>query len=482
MIIVASGIAVIMLVLVIVFRNYKREVPEENELGKHPLKGLYGCCALIQDISDRYLKKKTPSDILTKFEHLYPDGRAWHRYRLWQYKRNAIIIIIIFIAAVFSVIYSIKNSTAKVIEEGVIKRPDIESEEVILEYTTEDFGGDIEYELNSERMTYAEFYAFFKESEDTLIKVMLADNVSADEVKSDLYFPDYLPDTKIELLWETSDISVIMNDGTVVNEELEESMVVTIFITANYYGDICLLNFPVLVLPKEYSEQELFEMELIDRIKKLDDTYKYDSEFKLPDETGGKGVFWSAGQDKMAFVITVAGIILATVSGYGFYDDIRKQEKKREKEMLMDYSEVVSELTLFLEAGLTIRGAFERIAENYNKRKTTAKKSRYSYEEISRCVREIESGISEAEAYRTFGRRCALIPYIRLATIISQNLKRGTKGVVLMLREEAYQAFEIRKAGAKKLGEEAGTKMLAPMMAYLVIVIVIIVVPAVMSF
>ena len=47
--------------------------------------------------------------------------------------------------------------------------------------------------------------------------------------------------------------------------------------------------------------------------------------------------------------------------------------------------------------------------------------------------------------------------------------------------QEAEEAFEERKSMARKLGEEAGTKMLFPMMMMFGIIIVIIMIPAFLS-
>ena len=51
-----------------------------------------------------------------------------------------------------------------------------------------------------------------------------------------------------------------------------------------------------------------------------------------------------------------------------------------------------------------------------------------------------------------------------------------------LLELEAIDAFEERKNMAKKYGEEAGTKMLFPMIVMLVVVMGIIMLPAVMAF
>ena len=58
------------------------------------------------------------------------------------------------------------------------------------------------------------------------------------------------------------------------------------------------------------------------------------------------------------------------------------------------------------------------------------------------------------------------------------NLRKGTKGLNDLLRLEAIQSFEERKARARRLGEEAGTKLLLPMFLMLAEVLVIVVVPA----
>jgi hypothetical protein len=71
---------------------------------------------------------------------------------------------------------------------------------------------------------------------------------------------------------------------------------------------------------------------------------------------------------------------------------------------------------------------------------------------------------------------------MKFGSLISQNLKKGNKGLSELLGKEAREAFEERKEIAKRLGEEAGTKLLAPMMIMLLIVFMIILIPAFLSF
>lgn len=50
--------------------------------------------------------------------------------------------------------------------------------------------------------------------------------------------------------------------------------------------------------------------------------------------------------------------------------------------------------------------------------------------------------------------------YLKLASLLSQNVKKGTTDILKLLEQESQSAFEQHKNLAKKKGEEAGTKLL----------------------
>ena len=158
----------------------------------------------------------------------------------------------------------------------------------------------------------------------------------------------------------------------------------------------------------------------------------------------------------------------------------KDQKKKREVQMSLDYPQMVSKLTLYLGAGMTVRKAWYRIAEDYEQQKEE-KGRRETYEEMIYTMHEIQGGGSESECYERFGERCGLPAYKKFGAMLSQNLKKGTKGLASLLKQEADNAFEERKSLARRLGEEAGTKMLIPMFLMLAVVLVMIVVPAFFS-
>lgn len=78
---------------------------------------------------------------------------------------------------------------------------------------------------------------------------------------------------------------------------------------------------------------------------------------------------------------------------------------KREDEMLRDFSEVISKLALLTNAGMILREAWEKVAFNGD---TTI------YKEMQRSVEDMHNGVSEVEAFHSFGTRCVLAEVKRL--------------------------------------------------------------------
>ena len=107
---------------------------------------------------------------------------------------------------------------------------------------------------------------------------------------------------------------------------------------------------------------------------------------------------------------------------------------------------------------------------------------RYLYEELRRMTYGMESGVAEARVYEQFGLRCGIQQYTRLCTLLTQNLRKGSNDLLRLLEEESGKAFAERVDLARKRGEEAGTKLLVPMMLLLGIVMIIIMIPAYTAF
>ena len=134
----------------------------------------------------------------------------------------------------------------------------------------------------------------------------------------------------------------------------------------------------------------------------------------------------------------------------------------------LEYPDLVSKLALLLGAGMTLQGAFRKIAGAYGQKRTQNKTAEMpAYEGDAGRLPTDGERCGEQRAYEHFGERCGVASYRKLAGILTQNLQKGTRGITVLLEQEAQNAFEERKHAAKRYGEEAGTKLLFPMMLML---------------
>ena len=142
--------------------------------------------------------------------------------------------------------------------------------------------------------------------------------------------------------------------------------------------------------------------------------------------------------------------------------------------------DAIIESSYVVQAGMTARKAFQKIASDYLKRKP--QKPRYAYEAIVTACHEMDSGVAELEAYRRFGQRCGQMKYKTFSTLLIQNLQKGSRRMADMLEQEAMEAWDERKRKARVLGEAAATKLLVPMILMMAVVMAIIMIPAFLSF
>lgn len=186
-------------------------------------------------------------------------------------------------------------------------------------------------------------------------------------------------------------------------------------------------------------------------------------------------LLWIKGNEESKSIFMIG--MLAAGGSWFLYDmDTRKKEETRQKQMLAEYPAIVSKLTLYLGAGMNLKKAFEKTAKEGKEAQNSV------YGEMQLACGEMTDGIPEAESYVRFGKRTRLQRYIRLSTLLAQNLKKGNAVLLVQLKQEAFLAMEEQRAGVRKTGEEMGTKLLLPMILMMGMTMVLIIVPAFLSF
>ena len=335
--------------------------------------------------------------------------------------------------------------------------------------------------VGEQEYTQEQLDKVFREAGEQLEKLVLGENESLDEVRSSLNLVSSIPDTGISVSWEVDEHETMNLQGELKTENLtDEGTLVKLTAVLSYKEETAETAFFARLYPPRLNQTEKLLKRLDEEIGRMDEETKEDEYLSLPSNVDGIPVIWKYGRNFRALGLMLMGAAAALFLYAAEQEKQKNRKKEREVQMALDYPQMVSKLTLYLGAGMTVRKAWYRIAEDYELSKEE-KGKREVYEEMLYTMHEIQGGGSEGECYEKFGERCALPAYKKFGAMLSQNLKKGTKGLAPLLKQEADNAFEERKSLAKRLGEEAGTRMLLPMFLMLAVVLVIIVVPAFFS-
>ena len=181
---------------------------------------------------------------------------------------------------------------------------------------------------------------------------------------------------------------------------------------------------------------------------------------------------------KILLLMSAAGVCWYLVSDRSLHE----KTQELDRQLQMDYPQVISKIVLLMGAGMSVRNVFYKLGDDYLKKRGRDQNEKYIYEEILLMCHEMDSGISENAALMNLSARCRSRQYSRMCALLMQHQKKGSADLLTDLREEAEQAFEDRKRMARHLAEEAGTKLLVPMMLMLGVTLVMILIPALFRF
>lgn len=336
----------------------------------------------------------------------------------------------------------------------------------------------IQLEVNEQEYTHEEVQAMFKKVAKKLDEIVLGDNESWDRVETDLNLVTNLEEYPIEIQWESSAYDIVNVNGEIQQKNLKpEGIHVELRGTVSYKEDkmVYLRNAMVYPLTRKGMDKILYDIQ--QELQKLESQTRGSASFRLPDKIAGKTLEWSKEKQNHWRYIPIIGIVLSIYLFYRERENMKAKENIRNAELLRDYPGLISKFTMLISTGATVKNAWEKIVQNYETQKMQLG-SHVVYEEMKVAMIEMQGGVPEAEVYERFGKRCGLTVYIKFGALLSQNLRKGSKGISEILRVEAIQSFENRKSMAKRQGEEAGAKLLIPMMGMLAVVFIMIMVPA----
>lgn len=294
-------------------------------------------------------------------------------------------------------------------------------------------------------------------------------------IKEHIKLPTQIEGYPFEVGWESSDYEVMNNEGSITLDSANTSREVVLTATLSCYEYTWKNEYRLLVHKPIEMWETGFSKKLSEVIEELDNATAEKEELVLPAQIDGHQIAYEESDENTIPIVLGVGITLLVFLWILPDNTLSKQMEERNRQLSVDYVKLVSKLTLYMGAGLSFRSALARILR-------TADKNRFYAKEMELVMREIENGISEYKAIGKLAERCKIPCYTKLAVLLNQNIRKGNNNLQKQLKEEMDKAFEERKNLARKYAEEAGTKLLFPMVLMLLVVIVMIMYPAFVSF
>jgi len=332
-------------------------------------------------------------------------------------------------------------------------------------------------ELHPKEYSKEELEQLFLEACKVLSEEILNENETLDMVSSDLNLVQEIEGYPFLLRWESSCPQVLDEKGHITCSFGDVDEVVELTAVFQYEDWENQYYLSVHVITKSTKD---FIASLEEEIKKQESLTREEEEFYLPDTFEEVSLQWRYVPGNSAIIL---GILFCAIIPFISYEkdrEIHNQTRKRKEQLQEDFPEFISKFILLLEAGVSIREAIFRIAEDEQKKQNQVK--RYLYVELMYLCRQMKNGLPEKEAYELLGNRCNLSCYKKLSGLLVQHLKKGGSSILDTLRKESLKASEDQRRQIQKRGEEMGTKLLFPMMIMLGIVMVFIMIPALYSF
>ena len=230
------------------------------------------------------------------------------------------------------------------------------------------------------------------------------------------------------------------------------------------------------------SKAESREAELDAAIDNMISSIEYSREKKirlpstLPD---GTAIRWMGAPQSAGPAIVIIPLMYVSLVIFMAANSLKSDKTAAEnrKTILRGLPRFCSQLYLMMNAGLILSDAFDTISAGYEGNNNCS-----SFERDLAELREATQGhrVSTAKVINEYAVKHEIKELIRIATILTENEKRGSDVIESLARESRY-LWDERKIVARESGKAIDTKMAYPLGLLLIVLIVITIAPALLN-
>ncbi len=396
-----------------------------------------------------------------------------------KYKKE---LYVIFIGLILAILYAFLLKTpSPLVNKNMLRRQDYIGEDYSIDLYVDGLSDKkllLNIPVEKRKYDKKDLELIFDKCMEILPSKILGENKSLSEVRTKLNFIKYIAEYDIDVSISPEDSSYIEYDGEIINEDLKKAVDTYLDISLRYGEEKEDYQIKLSILPVDKASISDIKRSFFKYLKQEDKKSLTSEYMFLPKTLGDKKLKYSTKKEYTAIYIFIFSIIIAFLLNFNKKYKKKQKELSIERQSLLEYPEIISKFIIYIEAGLSIRNAWERIVLDYEKGKS---ENIYAYEEMKKAYGRLRGGIHEAIVYKDFSRAMKLRQYTKFISILEQNRKAGLNNLKELLNYECKSAWEERMNLAKRQGKEAETKMLLPLFLMLIIVLLVVVAPAMLN-
>lgn len=276
----------------------------------------------------------------------------------------------------------------------------------------------------------------------------------------------------LKISWTSDQADLFSSSGLIDWDLLKSSQHVLMVgeITDGQHSKKVGISFALIFDEADKSQLEKAKEELV----RIEEESRTSGEIEVPDTLEGYQVhvektdvkeklFWIYGLS-----ILIIGILLEVELVH-----LKEAGERRDESLRAEYYQFLNRLSLYLATGMSVKEAFRRLSIRVRADALVA--------ELKFTVRRMELGASEMEAIEEMGRNIGLAEYMRLSSLVTQNLRHGNAGLLKQLEAEVQQGMIHDQERVRKESAKASEKLMIPTFILLILVIAIVLIPAVMN-
>ena len=336
-----------------------------------------------------------------------------------EYKKE---LYVIFIGLILAILYAFLLKTpSPLVNKNMLRRQDYIGEDYSIDLYVDGLSDKkllLNIPVEKRKYDKKDLELIFDKCMEILPSKILGENKSLSEVRTKLNFIKYIAEYDIDVSISPEDSSYIEYDGEIINEDLKKAVDTYLDISLRYGEEKEDYQIKLSILPVDKASISGIKRSFCKYLKQEDKKSLTSEYMFLPKTLGDKKLKYSTKKEYTAIYIFIFSIIIAFLLNFNKKYKKKQKELSIERQSLLEYPEIISKFIIYIEAGLSIRNAWERIVLDYEKGKS---ENIYVYEEMKKAYGRLRGGIHEAIVYKDFSRAMKLRQYTKFISILEQK-------------------------------------------------------------